>query len=569
MMQGHAQNNNSGSSGSFREEFDKFRKEQKGEFENFRAKIKAEHIEFVRQAWQEFQSARPVPKPKDETVPPVVMPKGQKPKPLKNRQVVIDEVVKPVKVSPTPQPEPRPAPVTKPAPQVNPSPTPDPLPAPAPETQPKLDLQSQNAPSPVSVVPREDNTIVAPVLDPIVIQPLMIEPVVIEPVKPIHIDFTKPIEIGPVKSLIEDKAMEVMFYGTPVKIHFDTENMVHLKGISENNVADALKKLSGSKAHGVLLDNCIAIRKGLKLNDWAYLQFLKTVAYKLGNGCTNESTLLLAYLYMCSGYKMRLAKDDSRLYMLYCSTHQIYDMPSYSLDGDSYYGVEKLPSSLYICKVTFDKQFGLSLVVNQTPLLKESITEERVVVSNRYPDVKVTISVNKNLLDFFESYPSSMYGDNMMTRWAIYADTPLEGLVKSQLYPQLKKHIEGKSQLEAVNILLNWIQTGFEYEYDNTVWGGDRAFFSEETLYYPYCDCEDRSILFTRIVRDLLGLKCLLVYYPGHLASAVCFNEDVSGDYIQIDGDKYVIADGTYINANVGSTMPGMDNATAKVIVLE
>ena len=34
-------------------------------------------------------------------------------------------------------------------------------------------------------------------------------------------------------------------------------------------------------------------------------------------------------------------------------------------------------------------------------------------------------------------------------------------------------------------------------------------------------NCEDRAILFTRIVRDLLGLKCILIYYPGHLASAV------------------------------------------------
>lgn len=55
-------------------------------------------------------------------------------------------------------------------------------------------------------------------------------------------------------------------------------------------------------------------------------------------------------------------------------------------------------------------------------------------------------------------------------------------------------------------MILNWVQTGSEYEYDDKVWRHDRAFFAEETLYYPYCDCEDRSILFSRFVRDLLGL---------------------------------------------------------------
>ena len=103
------------------------------------------------------------------------------------------------------------------------------------------------------------------------------------------------------------------------------------------------------------------------------------------------------------------------------------------------------------------------------------------------------------------------------------------------------------------------------------MWGYDRAFFAEETLYYPYCDCEDRSILFTRLIRDLLGLKCILVYYPGHLASGVHFTEDVKGDYISVDGERYTICDPTIIGAGapVGRTMSTMNNSTAHVIVLD
>lgn len=69
-------------------------------------------------------------------------------------------------------------------------------------------------------------------------------------------------------------------------------------------------------------------------------------------------------------------------------------------------------------------------------------------------------------------------------------------------------------------------------------------------------------------MRDLLGLKCTLVYYPGHLASAVCFTDNVAGDYISVNGKRYVVCDPTYIRAPVGHTMPGMDNASAQVIVL-
>lgn len=100
--------------------------------------------------------------------------------------------------------------------------------------------------------------------------------------------------------------------------------------------------------------------------------------------------------------------------------------------------------------------------------------------------------------------------------------------------------------------------------------GGEIVFFfADETLYYPSCDCEDRAILFTRLIRDLLGLKTALIYYPGHLASAVCFTENVAGDYLLLEDNRYLICDPTYINAPVGKTMPDMDNKKAKVILLD
>ena len=151
----------------------------------------------------------------------------------------------------------------------------------------------------------------------------------------------------------------------------------------------------------------------------------------------------------------------------------------------------------------------------------------------------------------------------------MYANTPLDEHVKTKLYPILTDKFKGLSQLETANILLNWVQTAFVYEYDDKVWGHDRAFFAEETLYYPYCDCEDRAILYTRLIRDFLRLKTILVFYPGHLACAVCFTDDVSGDYISLNGERYVITDPTYIGAPVGITMPDMDNSRANIILLE
>ena len=127
----------------------------------------------------------------------------------------------------------------------------------------------------------------------------------------------------------------------------------------------------------------------------------------------------------------------------------------------------------------------------------------------------------------------------------------------------------GKTQEDAANMLINFVQTAFEYKTDDDYWGYERSFFPEETLFYQFSDCEDRAILFTRLIRDLLGLDAILLYYPGHIAAAVEFSEDIPGDYLILDGGRrFLVCDPTYINATIGMTMPGMDNASAVVIRL-
>jgi hypothetical protein len=168
----------------------------------------------------------------------------------------------------------------------------------------------------------------------------------------------------------------------------------------------------------------------------------------------------------------------------------------------------------------------------------------------------VKVSINKNQLPFHESYPTSEVGGNFMTRWAMYANTPVCEQAQKELYPQLKKGLTGVSELMCVEKLLNWVQTAFVYKYDEEVWGADRAFFGEETLYYPYCDCEDRSILFSCLVRELVGLDVVLLSYPSHVSTAVRFNENVKGDYLVIDNQKYYICEPTWVRGAPAGLCP-------------
>lgn len=431
--------------------------------------------------------------------------------------------------------------------------------APKPKPQPKIVPKDEPSENPLndSILERrklKELTVVIPDIAIDIPQPKPIEVVREQPIEP------------------EDTAYAVMpftFMATDMQVRLDETKRFNIDSITPDHVADMLEVLSSKDYDNVLFD-CLKLRSEHKLCDWAYLLMLKTIADQFCGEGTNEAALLLGYLYCQSGYKMRYATDGTKLYVLISSRHNIYDKWYFTIDNDRFYPVDDSETGLNICNVEFPKEQALSLYIRNAQVFGNTEYRERDIKSRSYPEVNFHVKVGNGLMEFYDSYPTSYVEDNFTTRWAMYAETPMEESVKEQVYPLLRKELEGLSPLEAAERLLNLVQTGFEYEFDEKVWGHDRAFFAEESLYYPYCDCEDRSILFTRLVRDLLGLKCVLIYYPGHLASAVDFQgQATEGEYYVYDNAKYTVCDPTYIGAGVGRQMPGLELDKAVLIPIK
>lgn len=380
----------------------------------------------------------------------------------------------------------------------------------------------------------------------------------------------RPNPVAPIKEQPQPRInyFKFNFFKTECVVRLDEGHRFALKDAQMNTLANTWERLAGNEYNNVIRD-CLELRIRHRLCDWAYLLMLQELSDSfLGKG-SNESALFCAYLYCQSGYQMRLGLGNKRLYLLVASKHLIYESGYWEIDGMFYYPFNCQEHSLEICGASFPNEQPLSLLINESPLLEEKPTESRILQSEYIPEVRANVTSDESLINFFATYPASMLDDNFCTRWSFYANAPMSERIKKQLYPSLQKAIIGKSQYEAANILLNFVQTAFVYEYDDKVWGKDRAFFAEESLYYPYCDCEDRSILFSRLIRDLLDLNVVLVYYPGHLATAVHFSTEVPGDYLKLNGKRFTVCDPTYIGAPVGATMPDMNNVEAKVILLE
>lgn len=375
----------------------------------------------------------------------------------------------------------------------------------------------------------------------------------------------EPVKVAPTPSA---PTFSFKFYGEQLTVRADREKMFSLPSISENDVADAWSEITDSE-YDSTLEDLLNIRESHFQCDWAYFQMVFSFSDAF-TGNADKATVLSAWLLCQSGYKIRLARTDKQLCFLFASEYRIFGANYFTIDGERFYCMNGEAKEVKIADAcSFPKESGMSFAMEHQPRLGEDYSAARSLKSEKYASARVSSSVNVNLIKFLSTYPDTQYGDNFMTRWAMFAETPMDNSCKEKIYPSLKKSIEGKSELEAVNILLDFVQTAFKYEYDDKVWGYDRIFFAEESLYYDYCDCEDRSILFSRLVRDLLGLDVALIYYPGHLATAVRFNSEVYGDYFETAEGRFTVCDPTYIGAPAGATMPEMEDKEATLIRLK
>lgn len=415
---------------------------------------------------------------------------------------------------------------------------------------------------PIKPVVKPDSAISLTTPVPVVVPEVTVEPLPDVPdiIAPTPADEPEPVPMIDLKPA----AFEFIYYGTRCSVVLEDSHRFTLNGIDENSVADAWGVLSGEIYDRVLQD-CLRYKADLKLCDWGYVKFLEKMTEAFfSQSRKNEARLMQIYFLVQSGYKVRIARIEKELVLLLPSVYDIYEYSYLKMNDCKYYIIgSKASSGRKFC--VFDREFPnekyLSLNVAESPLLDVRAGEKRVLQTKKCPGISVEFNVNLNLIDFYNDYP-------LNSNWDNYAQTPISNMVKGPLYAELKNAIKGMNELQAANKILRFVQYSLDYQVDDEQFGEERPLFADETLYYPYCDCEDRSILFSRLVYDLLGLEAVLVEYTHHLATAVKFNEAVPGYYISVNGENYTIADPTYIGAKVGDVMTDYRGVSPKAIRL-
>ena len=571
------------------DDFDDFVNSEMASFDKFIDDANKQFISFLRNPWKEFDSKKPVEKRvKPEPVKPVVYDEkkdpdttpveltieeilGQSTKESKQRpqgrvidggeKVTFDKPHKKVdntnkRRQPVDTESEKPQPVVKPeTPAPVPAPVPTPQPA-APATKPTCPNAKPTCPNAKPACPNAKPACpnakpacpnaqpAAPTTKPVVVP---VTPPAVKPSAP----------TGELFTASADKQM-VNFCGQKVYVDKSLKGVCSIGNMRENAIADAYEAMCKAD-YKALVDDCRKVKKELNLNDWGIFLFVREASKTL---CTDENAAVVMQQFLLNelGYKSKMARraDRNQMLLFVAADCQVYGHPYFTKDGLNYYNLTSNEScQFYMCQEDSPKaKSKLNMQVNHAPALNAGMVNS--VHKNRSGSVAVSVDVPKSLMEFYGSMPQCDY--------SVYVNAEVNPSVASKVLSTLAPLVNGKGEAEAANLLINFVQTGFQYATDQEQFGYEKPFFVEELFYYPYCDCEDRSVLYSYLVRNLLKLDVVLLDYPNHIATAVCFNENVSGDFVTVGGKKYVVCDPTYIGASIGKAMPQFKNVAAKVL---
>ena len=562
------------------DDFDKFIQEENASFDKFIDDANKEFIEFLRHPWKKAEAKKPVERhTKPEPPKPVIYDEQKHPEDTPPVELTIKDILNQTTIEgqqrptvevknvdqltfdkPTPKPQPQPKPTPKPTVIVAKQNTPTIIGGNTPKAGPAKPQATPVKPQPVA--PKAEPA--KPQATPVKPQPVAPKAEPTTPAKP---------QATPVKPQPKPKAKPAMqsslqkeFYpsvainycNTKLYIDASMKGVINITSSQECAVADGYEALCRSN-YKPLIANCQQAQKDFRLNDWGVFLFVKTAAEAL---CNDENSCIVMQQFLLNelGYRAKMARrgDRNQLLLFVATDCMVYGHPYFTKEGLNYYNINGTEAcTFYMCNQDSKKaKTPVAMRLNNVPALNSGVVSRQR--TNKAGNVSVSVNVSKSLMDFYASMPQCDYG--------VYAKAPVAGSLAQEVLGTLRPLVQGKSEVDAANLLLNFVQTGFKYATDEEQFGFEKPFFVEELFYYPACDCEDRSVLFGWLVRELLGLDVVYLDYPNHIATAVQFKGDVKGDFLTVDGKRYTVCDPTYIGASIGMTMPNLRSAGVSIL---
>lgn len=347
--------------------------------------------------------------------------------------------------------------------------------------------------------------------------------------------------------------VEFDFYGMTLRIP-EAGLEIPRTVVDKQDLAARWRSLRKDRKAQAALASLRSLASEMRLNDYLSLEMVRCYVNARHASAGSASRASLAHYFLVGmGYDVRLGITGDRDGVLLVPLRQdVAEHPFLRLDGRRYYifmdrklgKADYARTSISTCDVTPDG--SLADIDCALSDLNLPYKPHHYKVDNG--TLRIEGEVNANIFPVLRRYPLMQTGD--------FARSTVQPEVRREIVDQLSAQLKGKPLAQAVDELLKFIQSGFDYATDEDFHGYEKPYFLEENLFYPKNDCEDRAIFYTYMLWNVLGIPNHLIAYPGHESASLVLDELPGGDSYSYEGRRYLISDPTYIGASTGQCMP-------------
>jgi hypothetical protein len=201
---------------------------------------------------------------------------------------------------------------------------------------------------------------------------------------------------------------------------------------------------------------------------------------------------------------------------------------------------------------------GRAITMNENrPPLFDAITKQ-FNIHFEYEGMQYNFKgiLNHSMVSYYRELPTIAFGQ-------VYLNYKFSKQVESSLINSLKLATKNMFPSKQIDFLLQFAQNAFRYKTDYESMGREKFAFPEEVLANQFADCEDKSVLFAYLAKEVLDLPsvALIYYIDNHLNVGVAFNHKSAYNFIY-NNQKYLVCEPSGLGFKPGDNVYDLKKAS-------
>lgn len=349
----------------------------------------------------------------------------------------------------------------------------------------------------------------------------------------------------------------INLYGHNIQFKYDAPNFDFKIPFNSFGLSANIGILKGSNIAG-LVSQLDSISINLGLDDISYLLFVDKVSKSVYPDILRQGLFKYALL-KTKGYRILLGYSQDYLTVYGHLDFKVHNVAFVNYDKFIFTDISFLqnlePCEELLLETSLE---GRAITMNDNrPPLFNALTQQ-YDFHFEYEGMQYNFKgmFNQSLVSYYRELPAIEFGQ-------VYLNYKFSEQAKSSLISSLKLATKNMFPSKQIDFLLQFAQTAFRYKTDYESMGIEKFAFPEEVLANQFADCEDKSVLFAYLAKEVLDLPsvALIYYIENHLNVGVAFNHKSAYNFIY-NNQKYLVCEPSGLGFKPGENIYDLNKAS-------